>query len=294
MATGRNRAGMFLWGGLALVTGLPFLAAGVSAYLLTGRLDRGLSLTAVLLFAVWYLTGFHGAGVTAVCAAAAAISASSGFSLMKTLYWTAGLTVLAGALLSLGFPGFMSMGEADLEPLREVYASAGMETAMIDRVFFLIVHYAPGIGAVQLTVGSVAAVLFFRTLPRTGKAFPELLQPASFRMHWGVAWIPISCLMMIVYSRNATLPQDMIRAAGNLLLFMALPYFMEGLQVTVHWARIVPGMVILLVVSAVFATPVVAAVVLLVGILDTWFDFRTKIDQRTERMKNEDSSDKDR
>ena len=294
MTAGKNRAGMFLWGGLALITGLPFLAAGVSASLLSGRLGRGLSLTAVLLFAVWYFTGFHGAGVTAVCAATAAIAAGSGFSLMKTLYWTAGLTLLAGALLSLAFPGFMNIGEQDLEPLREVYLSAGMETAVIDRVFFLIVHYSPGIGAIQLTAGAIAAGLFFRSLPGIAKAYPQLTVPARFRMHWGTAWIPIMCLLAIVYSRSSEVPPLLLRASGNLLLFSSLPYFIEGLQTTVHWARAVPGMVILLVISAFFAIPVVAAMVLLAGILDTWFDFRTKIDQRTERMKNEDSSDKDR
>ena len=285
---------MFIWGGLALITGLPFLAAGVSASLLTGRLDRGLSLTAVLLFAVWYFTGFHGAGVAAVCGATAAIAAGSGFSLMKTLYWTAGLTLIAGALLSLAFPGFMNIGEQDLEPLRDVYASAGMETSMIDRVFFLILHYAPGIGAVQLTAGAVAALLFFRSMPGVGRVFPKLIVPVRFRMHWGVAWIPILCLLSIVYSRASSVPPLLDRTSANLLLFMALPYFIEGVQVTVYWARAIPGMIILLVISALFATPLVVAMVLFSGILDTWLDFRTKIDQRTERMKNEDSSDKDR
>lgn len=285
---------MFLWGGFALLTGLPFIAAGVSASFLSGRLNRGLPLTAALLFAVWYLTGFHGAGVTAVCAAAAAISAGSGFSIMKTLYWTAGLTLLAGALLSLGFSGFMNIGEADLEPLREVYASAGMETGTIDRVFSLIIHYAPGIGAAQLVAGAAAAVLFFRSLPGTEKAYPKLASPAKFQMHWGTAWIPIVCLAAIISSRSWQLPSSALRVAGNLLLFMALPYFIEGLQAAVHWARGIPGMVILLVISTFFAAPIMVAGILLTGILDTWFDFRTKVDQRTERMKNEDSSHKDR
>ncbi len=82
--------------------------------------------------------------------------------------------------------------------------------------------------------------------------------------------------------------------AGNLLLFMALPYTVEGFQVAVHWAKGIPGMLVLLAVSAIFATPLVVGGVLLTGILDTWFDYRNKIDQRIERTENEDSSDKDR
>ncbi len=294
MTAERNRGGMLVWGGLALITGLPFLAAGVSSFLLSGKLNRGLPLTAVLLFTVWFATGFHGAGVAAVCAVAAAVSAGSGLSLMKTIYWTAGLTLMAGALLSLGFAGFMNIGESELEPLREVYLSAGMEPATIDRVFDLILYYSPGIGAAQLTVGAVAAVLFFRSLSRRKKLSPGLERREWFRMHWGVAWIPILCLSAIAMSRTAPLPYHVLRVAGNLLLFMALPYMVEGLQVTIYWAKDIPGMLVLLAVSAVFATPLLAGGILLAGILDTWFDYRKKIDQRIERINNEDSSDKDR
>lgn len=294
MAGERNRGSMFMWGGLALITGLPFLAAGVSAFLLSGRLNRGLPLTAVILFSVWFATGFHGAGVAAVCSVAAAVSAGSGFSLMKTIYWTAGLTLLAGGLLSLGFSGFMNIGESELEPLREVYLSAGMEPATIDHVFNLILYFSPGIGAAQITVGAVAAVLFFRSLQGRGNILPGLQGTKRFSMHWGVAWIPILCLAAVAMSRTASLPDPLVRMAGNLLLFMALPYTVEGFQVAVYWAKGIPGMLVLLAVSAVFATPLVIGGVLLTGILDTWFDYRNKIDQRIERTENEDSSDKDR
>ncbi|HPJ29617.1 MAG TPA: hypothetical protein PLM22_11855, partial [Candidatus Sabulitectum sp.] len=65
----------------------------------------------------------------------------------------------------------------------------------------------------------------------------------------------------------------------------------EGLQTAVHWARRIPGMIMLLVIAGLFATPVVAAAILLVGILDTWFDYRKRIDN--ERNSDEDSADKD-
>jgi hypothetical protein len=290
----KNRAGMILWGGLSLLAGLPFLAAGISASLLTGRLSRGLPVVALLLFAVWYISGFHGAAVTAVCAVAAAFFSRSGFSLLKTIYWTTGLSILSGGLLSLAFPGFMNIGEAELEPLRDVYLSAGMESGTIDQVFSLIVHYSPGIGASQIAAGSVAAVLLYRAVCMKRNSCPGIAESARFRMHWGIAWIPIVCLAAAVYSRNSTLSPNGVRAVGNVLLFMALPYTIEGLQVAAEWAKGIPGMAVLLVISAFFATPLIAGGVLLLGILDTWFDYRTKIDNRIERMKNEGSSDKDR
>lgn len=294
MSPVKNRWGMILWGGLSLLAGLPFLAAGISASLLTGRLSRGLPVVALLLFAVWYISGFQGAGVAAVCAVTAAFVSRSGFSLMKTIYWTAGSSILAGGLLSLVFPGFMNIGETELEPLRDVYLSAGVESGTIDQVFSLIVHYSPGIGASQIAAGSVAAVLLYRTVCMKRRSCPGIAESARFRMHWGIAWIPIVCLATAVYSRNHAISPNVLRAVGNVLLFMALPYTIEGLQVTAKWAREIPGMAVLLVISAFFATPLIAGGVLLLGILDTWFDYRTKIDNRIERMKNESSSDKDR
>ena len=294
MIRGKSVTGIFLWGGLSLITGLPFLAAGIAAYFLSGSLYRGIALTSVLLFAVWYLTGFHGAGVTAVCGVTAAAACRSEFSALRAMFWTAGLTLLSGGLLSLWFPGFMNMSLTDLEPLREVYVSAGMDSGTVDRVFQLIIHFSPGIGAIQLVAGAVTSVFLFRSICRKSGRSPGLPGPIRFSMHWGAAWIPIVCLFTVILAREFPVPDLVERAAGNLLLFMALPYFIQGLQVVILWASRIPGMVFLLIISVVFATPLVAAAILMTGILDTWFDYRKKIENRTERIDNEGSSDKGR
>ena len=290
MQTKRKRPTQLLWGGLSLIMGLPFLAAGVSAALLNNRLSRGLPATAAIVFLSWYLSGFQGAAVTAVCAAVIAISARSGYSLLKTLYLCSGIALLTGGLLSLGFPGFMNIGESELSSLREVYLSAGLESDTIDSVFSLITYYSPGIGAAHIVLGSIVSVLFFKSL--SGKNMSMTIRgTANFRMHWGFAWFPIICLVILVSAGIAPVPDLVLRIAKNLLVFSSLPYGIEGLQVAVKWAKGKSGMVFVLMMSAVFAPPFVLSGLILLGILDTWFDYRKKIDIRIERMKNEGSSD---
>ncbi|MCD4707759.1 MAG: hypothetical protein K8S62_08470 [Candidatus Sabulitectum sp.] len=270
--------------------GFPFLAAGVSAALLNGRLSRGLPVTAVIVFLSWYLTGFQGAAVTAICTTVIAISARSGYSMLKTLYLCTGIALFTGGLLSLEFPGFMNIGEAELSPLREVYLSAGLASDTIDRVFSLITYYSPGIGAAHIVLGSILSVLFFKSLSVKNESM-TIRGTASFKMHWGFAWVPIICLITLVLSRTAPVPDLLLRIAKNLLIFSSLPYGIEGFQVAVKWARGMPGMVFMLIMCAVFAPPFVLGGLILLGILDTWFDYRKKIDKRIERMKNEGSSD---
>jgi len=293
MRADKTRLKQLLFGGLSLLAGVPFLAAGVSAKLLTGRLSRGLPVAALIVFLSWYLAGFQGAALVAVCAAVTAIAARSEYSLLKTFYVSSGFTLLAAALLSLGFTGFMNIGEPELEPLREIYVSAGLDSGTIDHVFSLITYYSPGIGAVQIVLGSIFSVLFFRSLNRNSKS-TAITGETRFSMHWAVAWIPIVSLILLVTAGMSHVSDVALRIAKNLLVFSALPYGIEGLQVAVKWAKGLPGVAVMLVVSAVFAPPLVLGGLVLLGILDTWFDYRKKIDLRIERMKNEGSSDQNR
>ncbi len=270
--------------------GFPFLAAGVSSALLNGKLNRGLPLTAAIVFLSWYVAGFQGAAITAIGAAVISISVKSGYSLLKTLYLSTGLSLLAGGLLSLGFPGFMNIGEAELSPLRDVYLSAGLESDTIDSVFSLISYYAPGIGAVHIVLGSIVSVLFFKSISGRNTSWATG-ETANFRMHWGFAWVPITCLIILVTSGSAQIPELVLRIAKNLLVFCSLPYGIGGFQVAVKWAKETPGIALMLIISAIFAPPFVLGGLVLLGILDTWYDYRKKIDIRIERMKNEGSSD---
>ncbi|PIE51822.1 hypothetical protein CSA37_09690 [Candidatus Fermentibacteria bacterium] len=290
----KSRTGVLIWGIASLVAGLPFLAAGTAAWLLSEKLYRGLTITAVLLFAVWYLTGVSGAVVSAVCAVTAVSAARSRLSVMKGIIWTTGLSLLSGGLLSLGFSGFMNISPVEIDSLREMYTSAGIEASLVERIIELVIYFSPGIGAVQLAGGSVVAFMLFRALSLNSGTLNYLQEKVQLRIHWAFAWFPIICLLAVVGARSFPLPDPLVQTAGNLLVFIALPYFLEGLQVVLAWAKRLPGMMFLLAAVTVLATPLILGLTLVTGILDTWFDYRKKLENRIERNENEGSSDKDR
>jgi len=281
-----SRLKQYLLGGASLLLGIPFLLAGFSSLLLTGKLNKGLPITVVLIVLTWFLTGFQGAVLLAICSSVTAIALRMKKSLLFTLLFCAGLALVAGTLFSLFTPGFMNIGNEELQPLKEVYTSAGLASSEIDQIFSIIVYYSPGIGAIHIVLGVIVSILFFNSISKakfTGSMY--------FRMHWAIAWIPILCIFTLIYAKNNLLPYSFLRFTKNLLLFMALPYGIEGFQVALRWAKSIRGMVFILIMSSIFVPPFILSGLILLGILDTWFDYRKIINKKIEGIKNEGSSD---
>ncbi len=283
-----SRLKQYLLGGASLLLGIPFLLAGFSSVLLTGKLNKGLPITVVLIVLTWFLAGFQGAVLLAICSSVTAIALRMQKSLLFTLLFCAGLALVAGTLFSLFTPGFMNIGNEELQPLKEVYTSAGLASSEIDQIFSIITYYSPGIGAIHIVLGVIVSILFFNSLSKTIFTGTGL---AYFRMHWAIAWIPILCIFTLIYAKNNSLPYSFLRFTKNLLIFMALPYGIEGFQVALRWAKSIRGMVFILIMSSIFVPPFILSGLILLGILDTWFDYRKIINKKIERIKNEGSSD---
>ncbi len=281
-----SRLKQYLLGGASLLLGIPFLLAGFSSVLLTGKLNKGLPITVVLIVLTWFLAGFQGAVLLAICSSVTAIALRLKKSLLFTLLFCAGLALVSGTLFSLFTPGFMNISNEELQPLKEVYVSAGLASSEIDQLFSIITYYSPGIGAMQIVLGVIVSILFFNSISKakfTGSVY--------FRMHWAIAWIPILCIFALIYAKNNSLPYSFLRFTKNLLLFMALPYGIEGFQVALRWAKSIRGMVFILIMSSIFVPPFILGSLILLGILDTWFNYRKTINKKIERIKNEGSSD---
>lgn len=283
-----SRLKQFLLGGASLLLGIPFLLAGFSSVLLTGKLQKGLPLTVVLVVLTWFLAGFQGAVLLTICSSVTTIAIKIKKGFLSTIILCSGLALVAGTLFSFFTPGFMNVGDLELQPLKEVYASAGLAQSEIDQIFSLIIYYSPGIGAIHIVLGAIVSILFFNSISKRG-----FIGPAYFRMHWAIAWIPILCLLALVFTKSGAelLPSNILRLCKNLLLFMVLPYSIEGFQVAIKWAKSTRGMGFILIMSSIFVPPFILGSVILLGILDTWFDYRKIITKRIERIKNEGSSD---
>ncbi len=95
------------------------------------------------------------------------------------------------------------------------------------------------------------------------------------------AWILIAALA--VNLAGGSLPYFLQQAAVNISIFMILPYSAVGLAVCRKVLSIYPQVLILAVLPAIVFPPIALGVLIITGILDTWFDFRTRLKKIYER-----------
>jgi hypothetical protein len=277
-------------GFVLLFLGIPFLGSAVMAFLMTGSLAAGIPVSLVILVLVYLLSGFQGSLVAAATAAAMAITWRLGRGVRAAAAIATAAAVTA-ALLGTGYdPGFMSLSSTELEPLVPVYTAAGFGQQEIDRMFALIDYLSPGIGALQVAGGAVLAAFFSSALLSSTRGWKA---PAEKRFSLGfpVIWIVTGCLLLNVLGyRLDSVNPEILRAARNVLAFLVLPFALVGGAISRDYLRMSPQLLIPGALMLVFAPPLVVIALVVLGVLDVWFDFRTRIAARIERMKNEGSS----
>lgn len=226
---------------------------------------------------VGFLMGPQAGIMTVICSATLALCLRRRVGTVRTIALASAVTVIGASLPTDPRPVFMHMRFDDMEPLTQLYTDMGVEPALISEVFSTMEYLSPGMGAVQISLGCLAAVMFLKALKR------DCFGPsARFALGWETAWVLILCLVARVFS--GSLPSVTARLADNVLLFMALPYIIEGGAVVLKWATLFPGMTVVLVVALLLATPFMLGAVALAGVLDTWFDFRRRIEMKMERL----------
>lgn len=257
--------------------GLPFpvaaFAAGIMSRGRTAMIPLGMLAAAV----PGFLMGPQAGVMSVVCASVIAICVRYRLDAHRTMAVAAAATILAAALPVDPYPVFMRVDAEVLAPLAQVYADMGVEPETTREVFSTMAYLAPGIGAIQISLGSIAAVMLLSRMSRE-RPCPS----GKYMLGWQTAWVPIACLAIRVIP--AELPVWMLRSADNVLLFMAWPYLAEGWAVARKWASSFPGMTAVLLVALFFVTPVLLAAVIMTGVLDTWFDFRKRLEKRLEGL----------
>ena len=278
---------LLLTGFLLLFLGIPFLGSSVMAFLLTGTLAAGIPASLAVLAVVYVLSGFQGALVSVFIAATLAVSYHLGKGIGKASALAAA-AAMAAALIGAGYaPGFMMLSSSELEPLGPVYTAAGFGQQEIDMLFGLIDYLSPGIGAIQIVGGTVLAAFFSASLMSSRRGW-KTGEESRFVMGFPVIWIVIACLLVnVLGGRAEALHPDILRMARNVLVFMILPFALLGGLVSRSYLRLSPQMLIPGALVLVFAPPVFILGLAITGMLDVWFDFRMRIEARTERMNNE-------
>lgn len=257
--------------------GVPFLVAGGAAGLMAGKKPIMIPLGFLFAGTLGFLMGPQAGIMTVLCSAVLALCLRKRVGTTHTIALTAAVAVLGASLPTDPDPVFMHMRLDDMEPLTQLYAEMGVEPSLIGEVFSTMEYLSPGMGAIQISLGCMAAVLFLKAMKR------DCFGPSGrFALGWETAWVLIACLLARVFAD--ALPPVTARIADNVLLFMALPYLIEGGAVVLRWAASFPGMTVVLAVAFLLATPFMLGAVALTGVLDTWFDFRRRIDIKVERL----------
>ncbi len=273
---------MFFLGIVLFFIGTPFLGMTMMTILLLKELRKGLFLALAVLVGIYLFSDYD---------FNSALIAALGAGILVTgikLKWEKHVIIAAAsALLSLVavyrvllFPeSFPLLGEHILLFL-EFYRTAGLSEREIISGFSLILRIFPGLLAIWATIGTLTASIGIQSYYAMKEK--RIFKPSeSFHLGLVPAWILI--LSLFVFAVQSSLPSFLPAAALNIALYILLLYSIVGIIVVHRFLRTSTQFVLPVVILAVFMLPFLVTATTLLGILDTWFDFRTKIRLRIER-----------
>jgi len=279
--------GKILVGFLLAVVGLPFLGASVVALLLLENLGRGLAACAVATAGLLLLAGPQAAAMTALGSCSLFLSLSRGRTLKESAA-VCSAAMMGGALLFFASPGSVFMfpygeqGQVWREMLTSMGFSAGEAADVISASFRIL----PGAAAVWICTGGILATVFLAKLADSRRL--SLPPRGSLRLGLAPAWVVIAALAARLLPAA---PGGLGVWADNVLIFMALPYLVVGLDIVLVGVRGLGMSPLPLVLLLVLLPHVGVALLAVGGLLDTWFDFREMITARIARRRDEGSSD---
>jgi uncharacterized protein YybS (DUF2232 family) len=278
---------------------IPFLALPLAHVVARWGLWSGM-IVALAAGALIY-AGVGVSGALLVFLLTLGVGATSGWAVRKgwrfgrSFGWTAvgafAALVLWGLIIWLGFgvdfTWLKEMAYGSIDDVAAQYTAWGMSAAsvetasaqlrdMVDAVPYL----APGLlGMVAILLAACSLGLSYLIFPRLRQKVAVAWSLSGFRMHWAVAYVSIAGLAMVLFARADGRWSTVVMYVGiNLLLVSQTLFFVQGLAVvrwlTVarHWAR---GSRIALFVAAVLGQ-VLFQLTGLVGLFDTWVDFRKR------------------
>lgn len=210
-----------------------------------------------------------------------------GFAALVTLFSLVLWGLLVWLILGSDLAGLKNMVYAVIDDLAAAYRQAGLSEASAAEVaqqlralVGVIPYLAPGLA------GMGAILLAACTLGLVYAIFPRLRQRvqvnwtfARFRMHWASAYVSIAGLAMLLFSGGEAAWRDYLMYAGiNLLLVSQTLFFIQGLAV-VRWfvlsRQVRQGSAAALYILAVLGQ-VLLQLTGLVGLFDTWIDYRKR------------------
>lgn len=224
------------------------------------------------------------------------------WALGSTLGWTAAGAVAAFCvwgmvlwlLMGLDPSRLRETADGSINRAAALYAQMGVGTETTDLVSGQLRHLldvlpylVPGLlGMGALLLAGCSILLTYAILPRMREKVQVGVQLSKFRMHWAVAYASIAGLAMLLLSRGEGTWHSAVFYIGlNVLLVSQTLFFVQGLAVA-RWLAINrqqrPGPRTSLYVAAILGQ-VFFQLTGLVGLFDTWLDFRKRFALKSPR-----------
>jgi len=279
---GRGLFGIIAVGIILVLMGVPFIGMTVmTVMMLTPNSKFGLTFALAILFIVYLITDFTGALIAATGAGFITACLRSGRSYRISVAAGSAATALASIFGTILLPEHSLLAGDNVETLVQFYSSAGMSSQEITYAMNILIYMLPSLLALWAVAGVIVSATATILIGRR-RGF-ELDLPADYSLKMGLipAWILIVALA--VNLSGSSFPPFLQQAAVNISIFMILPYSVIGLAVCRKALTLYPQGLLLTVLLAIVFPPFALGVLIITGILDTWFDFRTRLKKIDER-----------
>jgi hypothetical protein len=167
-----------------------------------------------------------------------------------------------------------------------MYSQVGVDSATVAEVtslFYRLVdvfpYIAPGLlGMVVILMAGATIGLAYLVFPKLRKPQVVRMSLSGFRLHWGLAYVSIVGLAMLLFARTGSGWRTVVFYAGIDLLFVSQTLFFLQALAVLSWLGKArqwrSGARVLVFISAVMAQ--FFQFTGLMGLFDTWIDYRKR------------------
>ncbi len=241
----------------------------------------GLPMALATLFVVFLISDFTGALIAATGSGIIVALIRSGRSFRFSLTAAAAATALACIFGTLLLLQQSLLSFENVQALMQLYNSAGMSSSEIFFVMDMLIYLLPALLALWAVAGVITSAVAARLICRRRGIWPALPGEDSLRLGLLPAWILIASLALNITCSSFS--PYLQQAAVNISIFMILPYSAVGLAVCRKFLFLYPQSFLLAVLLGIIFPPIAVGLLMITGILDTWFDFRTRLESINER-----------
>ncbi len=175
--------------------------------------------------------------------------------------------------------------------------TAASASHQLKSLFDIAPYLAPGVLVMAaLLLAACSLGLAYWIFPRLRERISVSWPFSRFRLHWGVAYVSIAGLAMLLFSRGDASWRTVLMYVGiNLLLVSQTLFFVQGLAVA-RWftidRHVSGGGRVLLYIGAVL-TQALFQLTGLIGLFDTWIDYRKRFALKSPRAGSQGGTHKE-